>query len=87
MWGPFNCPHCHKLVRVRRNYVMRIIRLVVITAILFCVFVQVSEWVGDHAKLVICISAGTVGMLDEYITRLLPAEIEPAGPGGFAAMR
>jgi hypothetical protein len=31
------------------------------------------------------ITAGTIGVIDEYVMRLLPAEIDPAIPGGFIA--
>ena len=31
------------------------------------------------------VTAGTIGLIDEYVMRLLPAKIDPAIPGGFTA--
>ena len=83
MWGSFACPYCHKLLRVRRNFTMRILRLVLITGALFYLLTKVSHWVGQHTHITIFVSAATMGVIDEYLMRLLPAKIEPAVPGGF----
>jgi hypothetical protein len=85
MWGPFNCPKCHKLLRVRRIYAVRILRLVVITIALFYLLTRISDWFGQHIQVGFFITAGTIGVVDEYVMRLFPATIESAAPGGLIA--
>jgi hypothetical protein len=85
MWDSFPCPECHKLLRVRRNYTIRILRLALITAVLFYLLTEVSDWLKQHLRIGIFVTAGTIGLIDEYVMRLLPAKIEPAAQGGFTA--
>jgi hypothetical protein len=85
MWGSFVCPRCHKLLRVRRNFTIRVFRLALITAVLFYLLASISDWFREHIHATIFITAGTIGFLDECVMRLLPAKIEPAAPGGFIA--
>ena len=85
MWGSFTCPNCHKLLRVRRNYPIRVLRLVLVTAVVFYLLAKISGWVSQHAHISIFVAAGTIGLIDEYLMRLLPAKIESAAPGGFTA--
>jgi len=85
MWGSFDCPKCHKLLKVRRNYALRILRLVVITAALFYLLTRISNWFSQHIQASFFISAGTIGFVDEYVLRLFPTTIESAAPGGFVA--
>lgn len=85
MWGSFGCPQCHKLLRVRRNYTVRVLRLALITPVLLYLLAAVSAWLRLHLRIGIFVTAGTIGLIDEYVMRLLPAEIEPAVPGGFIA--
>ena len=82
MWGPFPCPHCRKMVRVRRNYLLRLLRLLIIMATLFFVMIKLSNLVRAHIGMFLTITAGTVAGIHEYIMRLFPATIEPA-PGGL----
>jgi hypothetical protein len=82
-WGSFACPKCHKLVRVRRNYAVRILRLGLITPVLLYLLVQISGWFQLHLRFTVFISAGSVGAIDEYVMRFLPAHIEPASPGSL----
>ena len=85
MWGSFTCPQCHKLLRVRRNYTARILRLALITPILLYLLAAVSAWLRLHLRISIFVSVATIGLIDEFLMRLLPANIEPAVPGGFIA--
>ncbi len=85
MWGSFTCPHCHKLLRVRRNYAARIFRLFAITAAIFYLLFHLSSWIRVHRNISIGISLAVVGVIDEYAMRLLPAKVEPAATGGFIA--
>ena len=62
---------------------MRILRLAFITPLLFFLLVQISAWFKLHIRLVLAVSFGTVGLIDEYVMRLLPAEIEPRAAGGL----
>jgi hypothetical protein len=47
---------------------------------------SVSAWLGLHLRVNIFASTATVGVIDEFVMRLLPAEIESASPGGFVAL-
>jgi hypothetical protein len=85
MWGSFSCPQCHKLLRVRRNFTIRILRLVLITGGMFYFLGGVSAWLRQHLHFSLFITAGTIGVADEYVMRLFPATIESALPGGFIA--
>ncbi len=85
MWGSFPCPHCHKLLRIRKNYTIRILRLALITAVLLYLVVEISDWFRQHLGIGIFVTGGTIGLIDEYVMRLLPAKVEPAVPGGFTA--
>jgi len=62
---------------------MRIVRLAGITAVLFSLLWWASQWTHRHLGTGLIITAGTVGLVDEYLMRLFPAQIEPAGPGGL----
>jgi len=42
MSGSFDCPHCHKLLRLRRNFTVRIMRLAFITALLAYCLIKIS---------------------------------------------
>jgi transposase-like protein len=85
MWDSFPCAHCHKLLRVRRNYPVRIFRITLITVVLFYFLTKVSAFLGRYLRISLFISAATIGIIDEYVMRLLPAKIEPAAQGGFTA--
>lgn len=85
MWDSFACPQCHKLLRVRRNYPMRIFRLTLITGVVFYFLTKVSALLRNYLRVGFFITAGTIGLIDEYVMRLLPAEIESAAQGGFTA--
>jgi hypothetical protein len=84
MWGSFACPQCHRLLRVRRNFTIRILRLVVITVALVFLVEPTLHWLREHIGLGIFVTGGTSGVTDEYVMRLLPTRIESATPGGFA---
>ena len=86
-WGSFTCPRCHELLRVRRNYTIRILRLAMIGGLLYFVLSTASVWVRQHFGIGLFISAGMIGLIDESLMRLLPAKIEAAAPGGFTAPR
>ncbi|HXR09697.1 MAG TPA: hypothetical protein VN792_02915, partial [Candidatus Acidoferrales bacterium] len=64
---------------------MRIVRLALITAVFSYGELQMSAWLRLHRDITIGVSIATIGLIDEWVTRLLPATIEPAGQGGFAA--
>jgi transposase-like protein len=85
MWDSFPCSHCHKLLRVRRNYPIRIFRLTLITVVVFYFLTKVSALLRNYLRVGFVITAGTIGIVDEYMMRLLPAKIEPAAQGGFTA--
>jgi len=85
MWGSFACPKCHKLLRVRRNYIVRVFRLALLTAAFCYLIAQISTWFRFHLKLGVFASIGTVAVIDEYVMRLMPAQIEPAMPGSITA--
>lgn len=85
MWGSFPCPQCHKLLCVRRNFTIRILRLALITGALFYFLAGISDWLRHHVNVTVFVTAGTIGLIDEYVMRLLPAKIDPAIPGGFTA--
>jgi transposase-like protein len=85
MWDSFPCSHCHKLLRVRRNYPVRIFRITLITVVLFFFLTKVSAFAGKYLRISFAISAGMIGLIDEYVMRLLPAKIESAAQGGFTA--
>ena len=82
MWGAFACPQCHKWLRVRRNYALRISRLAAITGALCLLLFEISDWFRLHLHVSIAAFA-VVGVIDEYLLRLLPATLEPAAPGGL----
>jgi len=44
MWGSFACPQCHKLLCIRRNFTIRILRLALITGVLFYFLAGLSGW-------------------------------------------
>jgi hypothetical protein len=73
MWGSFTCPQCHKMIRIRSNYTVRILRLALIAG----VGIFLTDWFRLHVP-VILVFLG-VGLIDEFVMRLLPAKIEPAG--------
>jgi hypothetical protein len=85
MWGAFPCPRCHKLLRARRNFTIRILRLALITGALCYFLAGISDWLRHHIPVGVFITAVTIGVIDEYVMRLLPAEIDPAIPGGLIA--
>ena len=85
MWGSYTFPQCHNLIRVRRNYTVRILRLALITPILLYLLAAVSAWLRLHLRISIFVSVASIGLIDEFLMRLLPAKIEPAVPGGFIA--
>jgi len=86
MWGSFNCPHCHKLLRVRRNFGLRILRLALIVAAAILLAECISDWVRRHAPIAFSIDITVVGLIEEWILRfLLPTKIEPAAPGSLAS--
>ena len=64
---------------------MRILRLVLITSILFYLLMNVSDWLKQHIRIGVFVTGATIGVIDEYVMRLFPAELEPAAPGGFTA--
>jgi hypothetical protein len=45
----------------------------------------VSAWLRLHLRISIFVSVATIGLIDEFLMRLLPANIEPAVQGGFIA--
>jgi hypothetical protein len=59
--------------------------LVVITTALFYILTRISIWFAQHIQVSLFISAGTIGVVDEYLMRLFPVTIESAAPGGFIA--
>jgi hypothetical protein len=61
------------------------LRLALITGALFYFLAGISDWLRHHINVGIFIAAGTIGVIDEYVMRLLPAKIDPAVPGGFVA--
>jgi hypothetical protein len=63
---------------------MRILRLALITMLLVYLMPLISHWLRQHVPEGIFITAGTIGVLDEYAMRLLPAKVEPAAQGGFS---
>jgi len=83
MWGSFNCPDCHKLLRVRRNYPLRILRLVLFTAAPMTALWFVSSLAHHHFGISLTVTAATVGAIDEYVMRIFPATIEPGAAGGL----
>jgi len=78
MWGSFTCPQCHKMIRIRRNYLIRILRLALIYGVLAYLLTEISNWFRLHAPVSILVFGG-VALIDEFVMRLLPAKIEPAG--------
>jgi hypothetical protein len=85
MWGSFACPQCHKLLCIRRNFTIRILRLALITGVLIYFLAAISDWLRLHIRVTVFGAAGAVGLVDEYVMRLLPAKIDPAIPAGFTA--
>jgi hypothetical protein len=59
--------------------------LAAITVALFYLLTRVSAWFGQHLHVSLFTSAGTIGFVDEFVMRLLPATIESAAPGGLIA--
>jgi len=78
MWGSFTCPWCHKMLRIRRNYPIRILRLALIGGALVYLLSQISDWFKLHIPASVLFSFGTISVIDEFVMRLLPAQIEPA---------
>jgi len=83
MWGSFRCPRCHKLLRLRRNFTIRILRLALIVGALFYFVPGILSWLRHYIPVVFSMTAGTIGVIDEYVMRLLPVKIDPAIPGGL----
>lgn len=44
---------------------------------------EISDWFRQHIHLGVFVTGGTIGVIDDYVMRLLPAKIEPAVPSGF----
>jgi hypothetical protein len=44
MSGSFACPQCHKLLCIRRNFTIRILRLALITGVLIYFLAAISDW-------------------------------------------
>jgi hypothetical protein len=85
MWDSFACPRCPELLCIRRNFTIRILRLALITGVLIYFLATISDWLRLHIRVTVFLSAATIGLVDEYVMRLLPAKIDPAIPGGFTA--
>ena len=83
MYGSFNCPGCGRLLRVRRNFPMRILRLALTVPVLMWVLVEISDWFKLHLHLTFAFSAASIGAMDEYVMRLFPVNIEPGASGGL----
>jgi hypothetical protein len=77
MWASFACPQCHKLLCIRRNFTIRILRLALNTGILINLLAVISDWLRLHIRVTVFLSAATIGLVDEYVMRLLPAKIDP----------
>jgi predicted RNA-binding Zn-ribbon protein involved in translation (DUF1610 family) len=79
MWGTFNCPQCGKLLKVRRNYAARILRLLVISLVVSLIAIYLwAEYGGLKLGLV---SLTVIGGIEGVILQLLPVHLEPAAPG------
>jgi len=63
---------------------MRIVRLASLTVGLAVAAYMISSWLRLHVRLDIVASGATIGSIDEFVLRLLPAHIEAANPGGLA---
>jgi hypothetical protein len=80
LWDAFACPKCHKWVRVRRNYVARIIRLFLFAG-LTAVALYLAEMRGQRLTRAIEISVIPVAaVLEQAFLYLMPAHIESATP-------
>ena len=90
MSNSFACPHCHKWLRVRRNYGARLARIAAIYIALLIVTFWLQGRLSDtsplkHISFRVDASAMlvVVAAIDEAIMWLLPRQIEPAGQSGL----
>jgi hypothetical protein len=58
-----------------KNFTIRVLRLALITAVLFYLLASISDWFGEHIHATILLTAGTMGFFDECVMRLLPARL------------
>lgn len=79
LWGTFNCPQCGKLLRVRRNYAARILRLVFISLIVWLTGIYLwAEYDGLKLGLV---TLTFIGVVEGVILEFLPIHLEIPGGG------
>jgi predicted RNA-binding Zn-ribbon protein involved in translation (DUF1610 family) len=81
MWGTFNCPQCGRLLRVRRNYAARILRLVVISLVVWLIAIYL--WASYGGLQLGLVSLAVIGAIEAVILQLLPIHLEPGAPGGL----
>jgi hypothetical protein len=70
---------------MRRNYAVRILRLVLVVAILTVAFYLAGFRDQRLERAVIISTLPVAAIEEELILRLLPTQIEPAAPGGLIA--
>lgn len=73
------------MLRMRRNYTIRVFRLGGITLVVLLGLTYISQWFRLHARFSAMVIGGTVAAVDEYVMRRLPGDLEAAVPGGFLA--
>ena len=73
------------MLRMRRNYTIRVFRLAGITFACYLGLLYISQWFRLHAGSSVMVIGATVAAIDEFVMRRLPGELEAAVPGGFLA--
>jgi uncharacterized paraquat-inducible protein A len=79
LFGTFNCPQCGRLLRVRRNYAARILRLLLISLVVLLIAAYLwTQYGGLRLGLV---SLAAIGGIEGVILQFLPTHLEPGIPG------
>jgi len=63
------------------------LRLALITGVMFYFLGGISAWLRQHFHFGIFITAGTIGVADEYAMRLFPAQLSPLYLAVFIASK
>ncbi len=79
LWATFNCPQCGKLLRVRRNYVARILRLLFIS--LAAVLIAGYLWAEYDGLKLGLVTLTFIGVVEAAILEFLPLHLEIPGGG------
>jgi hypothetical protein len=79
LWATFNCPQCGKLLRLRRNYTARLLRLLFISLAVWLVGIYI--WATYDGLKLGLVTLTFIGVVEGTILEFLPTRLEIPGGG------